>query len=80
MFSLYAFKFIHSYLKNRKERTKIDSTYSSWEKIFFEVLQGSIQGPLLFNIFLCDQFFSMNETDFPSYADDNTPVTCNSID
>ena len=80
MFSLYAFKFIHSYLKNRKERTKIDSTYSSWEKIFFEVLQGSIQGPLLFNIFLCDLFFSMNETDFPSYADDNTPVTCNSID
>ena len=28
---------------------------------------------LLFNIFLCDLFFIMNETDFASYANDNTP-------
>ena len=32
-------------------------------------------GPLLFNIFLCDLFFIMNETEFASYADDNTPYT-----
>ena len=30
--------------------------------------------PLLFNIFLCDMFFLMSETEFASYADDNT--TC----
>ena len=36
-FSLSAFKSIHSYLKNRKERTKIDSTYGSWEEILFGV-------------------------------------------
>ena len=28
---------------------------------------------LLFNIFLCDLFFIMNDVDFASYADDNTP-------
>ena len=63
---------MHSYLKNRNKRTKIYSTCSCWEKILFRVPQRPILGPLLFNIFLCDLFFSMNETDFASYADDNT--------
>ena len=30
-------------------------------------------GPLLFNIFLCDLFIIMNDVDFASYEDDNTP-------
>ena len=39
------------------------------------VSQGSILGSFLFNIFLCDLFFIMNNTDFASYADDNAPYT-----
>ena len=56
-------------------------SYSSWEEIAFGVPQGSILGPLLFNIYMCDLFFIMKETEFSSYADDNTPHrTANTIE
>ena len=37
--------------------------------------QGSILGPKLFNIFLCDMFFMVDNIDIASYADDNTPYS-----
>ena len=74
-FNMSALRFVHSYLKSRMQRTKINSEYSSWEEILFWVPQGSILGPLLFNIFLCDLFLIMENIDIASYADDNTPYT-----
>ena len=56
-------------------------SYSSYEEILFGVPQGSILGPRLFNVFLCDMFFELSQTDFASYADDNTPyVEADNID
>ena len=39
----------------------------------FDVPQGFILKLLLFNIFLRDLFFIINQTDSVSYADDSTP-------
>ena len=60
-FSISTLRLIHSYLTNRRQRTKINMSYSSWVEIVFGVAQRSILGPLLFNIFLCDIFFIMKD-------------------
>ena len=80
-FSLTALKTAHNYLSNRKQRKKINPSPSSLLEIVFGVPQGLILGLLLFNIFLTDLFFLIEDTDITSYVDDNTPyVIADNID
>ena len=74
-FNMSTLRFVHSYLKNRMQRTKINSEYSSWKEIIFGVPHGSILGSLLFSIFLCDLSLIMENIDIASFADDNSPYT-----
>ena len=70
-FRLKAFKLMNNYLSKNNQRTKINESSSSWEQIIFGVPQGSVLGPILFNIFLIDFFLILKNIDIASYADDN---------
>ena len=66
-------------LSNRKQQVKINDSFSSRSEILFSVPQGSILGPLLFNIFICDKFYFMEDYEIANYADDSTPLAPNQI-
>ena len=68
-----ALKLVYDYLSDRSQKTKVGSSFSDYLDNIYGVPQGSILGPLLFNIDLCDLFFEDYSPDFANYADDTTP-------
>ena len=70
--NLNAASFIKSYLTNIYQHCKIGDSFSEWERIVAGVPQGSILGPLLFNIFINDIFLYIENSDLSNYADDST--------
>ena len=62
----------YSYLKKRGKRVRIDGILSSLQVLISGVLQCSILGPILFNIFLNDLLEVLKNSDIYNVADGNT--------
>ena len=78
-FDLKSLKVIHAYLNDRVQVTKVGSFYSEILQIIYGVPQGSILGPLLFNVNSIDIFLLEHYKSYLSnYADDTTPYNSRS--
>ena len=74
-FSKASLRLMPSYFTGRYQRVKISNSYSLYSSIKYGVSQGSILGPILLNMFLCDMLFMIDTVDIANYADENTPYS-----
>lgn len=67
-----ALDLIRSYLIGRKQRVKCNNTFSDWLPVYCGVPQGSLLGPLLFNIYVNDINSLETSSSLRLYADDTS--------
>ena len=72
-------RYMKSYLTSRKQRVTVNKTFSEWERITTCVPQGSILGPLLFNIFLKVLFLFVSNAFLSNYVRMAIPSTPSKI-
>ena len=73
-FDYLSLKLIYSYLTERKQRIRVNASFSTWSEIETGVPQGSVLGPNLYNINTNDLFLFLL-LDIANYADDNSPFS-----
>ena len=71
-FCFNAIAFVQSYLLERFQRVNIKNNFSEWCKILLRLPKVLILGPLLFNIFINDIFYFIQEAYICNLADDNS--------
>ena len=59
-----------SYLSGRTQRVKIGDTFSEWELVRRGVPQGSVLGPIFFNVHINDLFYHIKQANLNACADD----------
>ena len=67
---------LQDYLRGRSQRVRIEDVTSDVLPISKGVPQGSVLGPLFFNIFLNDLFYVIKRAKLSNYADDNQIYFC----
>ena len=70
-------KLLLNYFHNRKQCVQINNEFSSWMEIKSGVPHGSILGPLLFNIYIYNLFYYIDNAGIADYADGNVPYLTN---
>ena len=65
-------KLTEVYLWHGKQMVKVDNAYNSWKNSLHQISQGSVLGPLIFNIFLYDLFCFLEGFRLASYVGDTT--------
>ena len=75
-FDIPSLEILLDYFSDRWQRTKINSSFSSWSLILCGMAQGSVLGPKFFNIYINDLFYLFIHTFVCNMADDTTPYAC----
>ena len=65
-------KMVYSYLKGRRQCVRVNSSDSKFQTILAGVPQGSILGPIIFNIFINDLNYFLERASLHGFADDHT--------